>query len=157
MPTTMKLLVLVGALSSLQLAATFMTPQQVARPVHSGPIAGQFCRHSTVPIASSALYRPPTCLQAGANADIDGAGRGLVILGIVVAICVWIFSIPPEFRRAHICTTDECVASRASCYDCVTLQEWTDDIGNYYRNGGGIQFDFTVAEETKQLWSGQKK
>jgi hypothetical protein len=34
----------------------------------------------------------------------------------------------------------------------VTLKEWGDGVGDYYKSGGGVQFDFTVAEETKDFW-----
>jgi len=85
-------------------------------------------------------------------AVVDGTGRGLAIFAVVLTICVWLFSIPPEFRRAHFCVVEECVQERTKCYDCVTLSEWTTGIQEYYKNGGGIEFDFTVAEETKAFW-----
>ena len=53
------------------------------------------------------LGRPTSALAAGGPAD--GSDRGNVILGLVFLICVWIFSIPPELRRTHICTSDACV------------------------------------------------
>ena len=31
-----------------------------------------------------------------------GLGRGLLLQAIVVAVCAWLFTIPPEFRRAHM-------------------------------------------------------
>ena len=42
------------------------------------------------------------------NAKVDGTGRGLYLLGIAFFISVWIFSIPPEYRRAHFCPTKAC-------------------------------------------------
>ena len=33
--------------------------------------------------------------------------RGAVVLGIVVAACVWLFSVPPDIRRSSICGLDE--------------------------------------------------
>jgi len=93
----------------------------------------------------------PTALAS----SVQGEGRGAILLGIVLLFNVWIFSIPPSFRRAYICSSPACEEQR--CNDCVTLTEWTDGIKDYYQNGGGIQFDFTVAQETKDLWSGNKK
>lgn len=59
------------------------------------------------------------------SADVDGTGaRGVILQGVVLLICLWLFSIPPEFRRAHFCTTDQCVTDRAKCYDCVTFSEF---------------------------------
>lgn len=59
-------------------------------------------------LTSSSLISSTTAL-ADANKSVDGTGRGNVILALVGLIAIWIFSIPPEFRRAHICTTDGCV------------------------------------------------
>lgn len=68
---------------------------------------------------------------------------------------VWIFSIPPEFRRQKICSTT-CEQNRDSsslCAACVTGPEWVEEVLDYYRNGGGVHFDFSIAEETKAQWS----
>lgn len=86
--------------------------------------------------------------------QVDGTGRGLAVFSLVMAACIWVFSIPPEFRRAHFCVVEKCVQERSKCYDCVTISEWMDGVTEYYQNGGGVQFDFTVAEETKALWKG---
>jgi hypothetical protein len=86
------------------------------------------------------------------SSDMDGTDRGVVIQGITLAICVWFFSIPPEFRRAHWCFSDSCVANREKCYDCVTLGEWYHDVSEYYKTGGGVQFNFEVADETRVIF-----
>jgi hypothetical protein len=83
-----------------------------------------------------------------------GQERGAVLQGLVLLLCVWSFSIPPEFRRAHFCPTERCEENRVACHDCITTSEWVSGIQEYYKNGGGIEFDFTVAQETKDLWSG---
>ncbi len=70
--------------------------------------------------------------------------RGLVILGFAFLLCVWSFSIPPEFRREHWCFTDNCVENRSTCYDCVTVSEFYNQIKDYYAGGGGVNFDFSV-------------
>lgn len=92
--------------------------------------------------------------QSKGGAQVDGTGRGLAIFSLVFAVCIWLFSIPTEFRRAHLCMTEQCVQNRARCYDCVTFSEWKDGITQYYQNGGGVQFDFSVADETKAFWQG---
>ena len=69
--------------------------------------------------------------------DVEGTGRGVILQAIVLTICIWLFSIPPEFRRAHFCVATRCVEDRSRCYDCVTLSEWTTSVGDYYRNGNG--------------------
>lgn len=128
-------------------------------------------KHVT-PVVSVETRASPTCQKAsrhwpknpsrsafgkelfGAKKNYDGFDRGQYILGLVFLLCVWTFSIPPEFRRAHICTSDLCVEHRKYCYDCVTAREWAADVADYYKNGGGIQFDFTVDQSTKDIWSG---
>jgi hypothetical protein len=78
----------------------------------------------------------------------DGVGRGRYIFVVVLFICIWQFSIPPTFRRAKFCPP-ACVQERTLCRNpCVTLEEWTNDIVEYYRNGGGIQWDFSIDPNT---------
>jgi hypothetical protein len=79
-----------------------------------------------------------------------GSERGYVIQVIVVAICVWSFSIPPEFRRARFCPNPTCVENRASCNDCVTFSEWKIGVSDYYKGGGGVNFDFSIDPATKE-------
>jgi hypothetical protein len=89
---------------------------------------------------------------ASPNSNVDGTGRGVILQGLVLLGIVWMFSLPTEFRRAHFCTIERCVENRSQCNDCVTFSEWKQGVADYYRNGGGIEFDFTVGEETKQTW-----
>ena len=113
------------------------------------PSGGAFFSPQASPVTASSSN---VVLSSTPSPNVDGTGRGTVIQVIVLLVCVWIFSIPPEFRRAHMCMTEACEQNRAACYDCVTQSEWIDNIASYYKNGGGIQFDFTVGEETKQLF-----
>ncbi|CAB9499978.1 expressed unknown protein [Seminavis robusta] len=82
----------------------------------------------------------------------DGAGRGVPILVIALLACVWCFTVPPEFRRAYICS-DRCALeeNRAApqCNSCVTADEWRSGIAEYYANGGGIQWDFSIDPNSK--------
>ncbi|KAG7351353.1 hypothetical protein IV203_010713 [Nitzschia inconspicua] len=81
----------------------------------------------------------------------DGTQRGAYLLGVVLLACLWIFSVPPEFRRAYLCGTERCVQDRQAylCNDCVTPEEWKRGIVEYYRNGGGVHFDFSVDPNSK--------
>jgi len=81
-------------------------------------------------------------------APTAGGGRGLVLFGFVLLVNVWLFSVPPSFRRAYICPTPRCEQNRPACKDCVTGEEWKNGIVDYYRNGGGIQFDFSIDPAT---------
>eukprot|EP00586_Coscinodiscus_wailesii_P020781 CAMPEP_0172515972 /NCGR_PEP_ID=MMETSP1066-20121228/272327_1 /TAXON_ID=671091 /ORGANISM="Coscinodiscus wailesii, Strain CCMP2513" /LENGTH=167 /DNA_ID=CAMNT_0013297259 /DNA_START=38 /DNA_END=541 /DNA_ORIENTATION=+ len=71
----------------------------------------------------------------------DMQRRGRYFLGFVLLTTVWLFSVPPEFRRAVICTQE-------GEPNCVTARDWSSGIAEYYRNGGGIQFDFSIDPAT---------
>jgi hypothetical protein len=78
----------------------------------------------------------------------DGSDRGRYLFALVLFICIWQFSIPPSFRRAKFCPP-ACVKERTLCRSkCVTFEEWTSDIVQYYRDGGGIQWDFSIDPNT---------
>jgi len=80
--------------------------------------------------------------------QMDGAGRGVYLMAIVLAITIWMFSIPPSFRRAKICTFDPAEAPPQVTVDCVTSDQWIADVKDYYKNGGGIQWDFSIDPKT---------
>ena len=73
--------------------------------------------------------------------------RGKILLAVVVLLNVWIFSVPVELRRGHLCFTESCAQNRSRCYDCVTIPEWFGDIRAYYANGGGVNFDFSIEDK----------
>jgi hypothetical protein len=70
----------------------------------------------------------------------DGLEEGKVILGIALVIAVWFFSIPTEFRRAHLCSE----ADAAIYEQCLTPSQFATGVSEYYENGGGIKFDFSI-------------
>lgn len=77
----------------------------------------------------------------------ESESRGNILLGFALAVCIWAFSIPPELRREHFCFTDKCVENRSYCYDCVTFGEWYGQVKEYYANGGGVHFDFSIEKK----------
>jgi hypothetical protein len=79
------------------------------------------------------------------DADPTGMKRGLVLFPLVLLVAVWLFSIPPEFRRARICTEQQVIDNPNS--KCITAQNWVSGVKGYYQNGGGVEFDFTVDPE----------
>lgn len=105
-----------------------------------------------IPVLSrrTRLNRDTQLLQAKDSynkAMQDSTNRGLVILAIVFLTNLWLFTIPPEIRRTHICTSDRCIQDRAWCYDCKTLQEVKDAVSDYYAGGGGIKWDFSIEQK----------
>jgi hypothetical protein len=78
------------------------------------------------------------------GSKIDGTETGKVMLGFVLAICVWTFSIPVEFRRARLCSE----ADAAVYSQCKSASQYVSGISEYYQKGGGIQFDFSIDPNT---------
>ena len=76
------------------------------------------------------------------NKDIGGLNEGKYLLLLVLSACIWIFSIPPEYRRARFCT-DEDVRLYPEKH-CTTFNAWRTGIAEYYANGGGVHFDFSI-------------
>jgi hypothetical protein len=138
------------AFSYIQEGTSFVNkPRSVA---HSSASASLY--NVMQPSTSGTLQINHGAMMQPLKSQIDGSGRGVVIQGLVLAICVWIFSIPPEFRRAFICPeNDVCLANREQCNNCMTSDEWTGGIKEYYKNGGGINFNFEVGAESKAAWS----
>jgi hypothetical protein len=73
---------------------------------------------------------------------VDGSTTGAFLMAFVLLINVWIFSIPTEFRRARICKEEDVVLYPNK--NCITANEWVRGVGDYYKNGGGVQFDFSI-------------
>ncbi len=74
--------------------------------------------------------------------DPTGMKRGLILFPTVLLIAIWLFSIPPEFRRARICSEQQVIDYPDS--KCMTATNWVGGVKDYYMNGGGVQFDFTI-------------
>jgi hypothetical protein len=102
--------------------------------------------------ATNKVSKATTTNRSRENNNIDGTNQGIIMQWIALLVCIWLFSIPTEFRRAHFCTTNQCTTNRSKCYDCVTFGEWIGVIAKYYQNGGGIQFDFSIGDETKEIF-----
>ena len=66
-------------------------------------------------------------------------------MAFVLLLNLWMFSIPPEFRRAQLCSETQ---TRSENSECITFGTWKGRIQEYYANGGGIQFDFSVDPKT---------
>lgn len=94
----------------------------------------------------------------------DGTqGRGLILFGLVLALNVWMFSLPASFRRRNVCNDDVyqriVVDSGVKPNDdryCITMEMWKQSIVDYYKNGGGVEFDLSIdpktLERNKMLW-----
>ena len=115
-------------------------------------------RSNTIPQSSSFVAPTTTTTQlhgksppSGYQGTNDGIGRGIYLQLIVFGFCAWMFTIPPEFRRAHFCNADTDRATQ----ECVTEGEWIQGVKDYYAGGGGIKWDFSIDPKTKA--ANQKK
>lgn len=80
------------------------------------------------------------------SADPSGQRRGLILFPLVLLFTAWLFTIPPEFRRAHLCSEQQVIDYPGKC---ITADTWINGVKEYYRNGGGIEFDFSIDPGTK--------
>lgn len=76
------------------------------------------------------------------SSKIDGSVGGTYFLAAVLLANVWLFTIPTEFRRAHL--YPEGNAGLYSDPKGMTAKEWSAGVAQYYANGGGIKFDFSI-------------
>ncbi len=113
---------------------SFLTPVLVNTPTTSFSLGH---RRPTATLPSPITFKQTSETSNSLfNARYDGtSGRGLVLFGFVMFLCVWLFSIPPEFRRAYFCSP-ACEENPIYCNDCVTPKEWVSGIVEYYQNGG---------------------
>lgn len=145
------ILIVLFAIAKLSLVQGFATLRVVNPSFSNIRVKGIAPLTSNTASNYVSLYRRQQDFSAlqSKSSDIDGTGvRGPIILSLALLIVVWIFSIPPEFRRAKICTLPVCVENRAACNDCQTTTELREGIIDYYRNGGGIKFDFSIDPAT---------
>ncbi|KAJ1460336.1 hypothetical protein M885DRAFT_509278 [Pelagophyceae sp. CCMP2097] len=89
----------------------------------------------------------PRTWNAGNKVLAGADARGRVFLGLVLLVNVWSFSVPPEIRRAHVCTTS--VVGQKNGYSCVSFRDWRQSVTDYYAQGGGVHFDFSVDPASK--------
>lgn len=80
--------------------------------------------------------------------DPTGLKEGFVLFGIVLLLNVWLFSVPPEYRRARFCSEEDVALYPDS--KCTTFKAWRTGIMDYYANGGGVQFDFSIDPDSRK-------
>ena len=51
-------------------------------------------------------------------------------------------SVPPEFRRARICNEEDVRLHPEK--NCTTFATWKKEMAQYYKDGGGVEFDFSI-------------
>ncbi|KAL9184201.1 hypothetical protein ACHAXT_002287 [Thalassiosira profunda] len=135
------LLALVLSLVTPASAFTAVRPSALARTTLLSPAPIHLHRPANIPppLARSST----TSLRMGD--DTDGRGTGKVLLVLAMLANVWAFSIPVEFRRARFCTEED--VRLYPDRHCMTFDMWKSGIADYYANGGGVEFDFSIEDK----------
>mmetsp|Transcript_11828 Transcript_11828/g.21001 ORF Transcript_11828/g.21001 Transcript_11828/m.21001 type:complete len:162 (+) Transcript_11828:84-569(+) len=141
------LLVFIGSLSSV--TSFTVTPSSRAVPTYNtraSPISGKTLPHHPLhPIQISSATASPTSLQMNFTPPENNTGglrEGKYILILAMIANVWLFSIPTEFRRARFCTEEDVKLYPEK--HCTTVDLWKAGVADYYANGGGVHFDFSI-------------
>lgn len=92
--------------------------------------------------SSTALLAEPKFGDPDYEGDPTGLKRGALLLPIALAINIWMFSVPVEFRRARFCSEEQVRENPNS--KCMTWETWRSGVSDYYANGGGVKFDFSI-------------
>lgn len=142
-----RVVLLVPLLASVNLSQAFTAPSASTLPVvasspSSHPAATSSIQ-SRLSIRLQEKRKDTTNAERGSDEvnALMGLDRGKYLLALVFAVCVWFFTVPVEFRRTKICTE---VQTRDFPDVCMTSAQFTSGIADYYKNGGGIKFDFSV-------------
>eukprot|EP00571_Detonula_confervacea_P012390 CAMPEP_0172304506 /NCGR_PEP_ID=MMETSP1058-20130122/5897_1 /TAXON_ID=83371 /ORGANISM="Detonula confervacea, Strain CCMP 353" /LENGTH=110 /DNA_ID=CAMNT_0013015757 /DNA_START=156 /DNA_END=488 /DNA_ORIENTATION=- len=106
-----------------------MSPRQL-------DLIGSSIAHAKSTTALHMNFSPPD------EKDTGGLNRGKYILVLAMMFNIWLFSIPTEFRRARFCTDEDVLLHPDK--GCTTFGAWREGIAEYYANGGGVKFDFSI-------------
>mmetsp|Transcript_18585 Transcript_18585/g.53361 ORF Transcript_18585/g.53361 Transcript_18585/m.53361 type:complete len:155 (-) Transcript_18585:1332-1796(-) len=148
--------VLAAILGCLQRNVLAFVPVAGVRPASSVSVSSNvsiFHQHASFAgssLTSSALAARRDGPQFGDsdyNGDPTGLKRGAIILPFALLINIWMFSIPVEYRRARICSEEQVRDNPGS--KCMTTETWRSGVADYYANGGGIKFDFSIDPDSK--------
>ena len=133
------------------LAHPLVLPTPMQLPLLAAAASGVVPRH---PAPCCLAQRDPE-LQAKIEAmQQRNQRRGAVVLGTVVALCIWLFSVPPDIRRANICG----LSGDSIFSDCVPLPTLANRVAEHYQSCGGegtpacVQFDFSIDPRKREAF-----
>lgn len=143
-PMLASLLVLAIACSNVASVASFTTISEVTRNKAKIECFPSYKNSQWISTSSNhgALQMAANDEERTKSSRIDGSVGGTYFLAAVLLVNVWLFSIPTEFRRAHL--YPEGNAGIYSDPKGMTAKDWASGVAQYYANGGGIKFDFSV-------------
>lgn len=113
-------------------------------------------RRPLVHRASARVVMEPRSPRQQSSAMASSEEAGVRLFLAVIVVIAWLFTLPPEIRRTHVCTTD--VNKVVSRYECKTPGEFADLVVNHYREctaSGSrtpcVQLDFSVDPRTLEF------
>lgn len=121
---------------SVTTSEAFITSASTIRRNECLPPASRVFPNSFHAAYSTTLYVKKELSNAERGSDnvnnLIGIDRGLYLFAIVMAINVWFFSVPVEFRRTRICNEED---SAAYPTKCMTGKQFRTGVSDYYKNG----------------------
>ena len=118
-------------------------------PIKNNLNTKQYTKPNPCRPAKQTQFQRNLTLQSTKNkADPLGLKRGSVVLVIAVIYNIWLFSIPPEYRRAKTCSAEQ-VQAKLNCH-CITNEDWWSGVKEYYRDGGGVHFDLSIESDASK-------
>ena len=118
------------------------------------PLLPQTCsrRRTSSPLMQQPDGQPARSVQEQiAEMQERNQRRGGYVLGFVVAICVWLFTVPPDIRRTNICGLDG-----SGSAGCTELSALGSRVADHYATCGRtegapacVAFDFSVDPRSK--------
>ena len=106
----------------------------------------------------SLMERDPDLQQRLDEMAVKNQRNGAIVLGAVVAVCVWLFSVPPDIRRTNIC---ELTGGDAFMGDCMEFSALSKRVASHYETCGAdgappcVQFDFSIDPRKRAAFDAQ--
>ena len=135
------------AVMPMALVVPSLTP---ARSLAMGiPVCSLALRRAAPPILvdpelQQILNEPDSELQQRLNEMSERNQRnGAVVLGVIVSICIWLFTVPPDIRRSNIC-------GFGNPTGCVSWASVGHRVAEHYASCGKgdapgcVEFDFSI-------------
>ena len=103
------------------------------------------------PIMQSDPDISPELRQQLTELQAKNQQRGAVALSLVVAVCVWLFSVPPDIRRTDICEI-------ANTRDCMEFSALANRVATHYQTCGSegapacVAFDFSIDPKSREAF-----
>uniref|UniRef100_A0A7S0KZW9 Uncharacterized protein n=1 Tax=Coccolithus braarudii TaxID=221442 RepID=A0A7S0KZW9_9EUKA len=84
--------------------------------------------------------------------------RGRAVLGMVFALIIWFFTLPPDIRRARVCLGDKVGADKwSTLFACTPPAAMFERIGEHYRTcgdlGACVHLDLSIDPTSRAIFA----